>query len=47
MISPLLLAVIWRETFVPVGAEPFDLGALLAQHIDTLLRGMLTEGARA
>jgi AcrR family transcriptional regulator len=47
LISPLLVAVLWRETFVPVGAEPFDLPAVLAQHVDTLLYGMLTEGARA
>lgn len=47
LISPLLVAVLWRETFVPVGAQPFDLPAVMAQHIDTLLCGMLTEGARA
>jgi AcrR family transcriptional regulator len=47
LISPLLMSVLWRETFVPVGAEPFDLPAVIAQHIDTLLCGMLTEGARA
>lgn len=47
VISPLLVGVLWRETFVPVGAQPFDLPALLRQHIDTLLCGMLTEGARA
>lgn len=46
LISPLLMAVLWRETFVPVGAPPFDLSAVMAQHIDTLLCGMLTEGAR-
>lgn len=47
LISPLLVAVLWRETFVPVGAEPFDLPAVMRQHVDTLLRGMLTEDARA
>lgn len=47
LISPLLVAVLWRETFVPVGAQPFDLCAVMAQHVDTLLCGMLTEGARA
>jgi AcrR family transcriptional regulator len=46
VISPLLVGVLWRETFVPVGARPFDLAALMRQHIDTLLCGMLTEGAR-
>ena len=46
LVSPLLMAVLWRETFVPVGATPFDLPAVMAQHVDTLLCGMLTEGAR-
>lgn len=46
LIAPLLVAVLWRETFVPVGAEPFDLPTVMGQHIDTLLLGLLTEGAR-
>ena len=46
LIAPLLVAVLWRETFVPVGARPFDLPALLNQHIETLLSGMLTDEAR-
>jgi AcrR family transcriptional regulator len=46
LVSPLLVAVLWRETFVPVGAKPFDLPALLAQHVETLLNGMLTDEAR-
>ena len=41
LISPLLVGVIWRETFTPVGAEPFDLPALMEQHVETLLRGMV------
>jgi AcrR family transcriptional regulator len=45
LMSPLLVGVIWRETFVPVGAEPFDLPALMRQHVETLLAGMLTESA--
>ncbi len=43
MIAPLLLGVLWRETFVPVGAEPFDIPALAEQHIETLLRGLRLE----
>lgn len=46
LIAPMLVAVLWRETFVPVGAEPFDLPATMQQHIETLLSGMLAEGAR-
>ncbi|WP_310540961.1 TetR/AcrR family transcriptional regulator [Phenylobacterium sp.] len=41
LISPLLVGVIWRETFTPIGAEPFDLPALMEQHVETLLRGMV------
>jgi AcrR family transcriptional regulator len=42
LISPVLAAVIVRETFVPVGAKPFDIPALMQQHLDTVLPGMLT-----
>jgi AcrR family transcriptional regulator len=41
LISPFLMAVIWRETFVPIGAPPFDLTALARQHVETVLEGML------
>jgi AcrR family transcriptional regulator len=47
IVSPMLISVIWRETFVPVGAPPFDLHAVAAQHVEAMLCGMLTEGARA
>jgi AcrR family transcriptional regulator len=40
LIAPMLVGVIWRETFVPVGAEPFDLPALIRQHIETMLAGL-------
>lgn len=46
LISPMLVAILHRETFEPVGAPRFDLSAVLAQHVETLLRGLLTEGAR-
>jgi AcrR family transcriptional regulator len=46
LIAPLLVGVIWRETFVPVGAKGFDLPALARQHVETMLRGLLTEEAR-
>lgn len=47
LISPLLVGVIWRETFAPVGAEPFDLPALAAQHGETFLTGVLAQETRA
>jgi AcrR family transcriptional regulator len=47
LISPILLGVLWRETFVPIGAAPFDLEALATQHVETMLRGMLAQSAPA
>jgi len=46
IIGPMLLGVIWREVLVPVGGEPVDLRKLAAQHIDTVLTGLLAEGGR-
>jgi len=40
LMGPMLLSVIWRETFEPVGAEPVDVPRLAQQHLDTVLRGM-------
>ena len=42
ILSPMLVAVIFRETFVPVGAKPFDILNLMQQHLDTVLPGLLT-----
>jgi len=47
IVSPMLIAVIWREIFVPVGAEPFDLGMLLRQHVETMIEGMRVKEAAA
>lgn len=47
VVAPLFLSVIWRETFVPIGAQAFDLPTLARQHVETLLAGLLTEGAQA
>jgi AcrR family transcriptional regulator len=44
--APLLMAVLWRETFTPIGAPPFDIRAVMAQHAETLLTGMRTQEAR-
>jgi AcrR family transcriptional regulator len=46
LIAPMLAGVIWRETFVPVGAPSWDLPALMTQHVETMLCGMLTPEAR-
>jgi AcrR family transcriptional regulator len=47
LISPLLLGVIWQETFTPIGAAPFDIPALARQHADLWLRGVLAEPEKA
>jgi AcrR family transcriptional regulator len=41
IMSPVLAGVIFRETFVPVGAKGFDIPALMQQHLDTVLPGLL------
>lgn len=41
LIGPVLLGVLWTEVLVPVGAEPLDMAALINQHADTVLRGLL------
>lgn len=43
LMSPILLAVIFRETFEPVGGKPFDIPALMNQHLDVVLPGMLVK----
>ena len=43
LVSPTVMGVVWRETFTPVGAPPFDLPDLAKQHVETMLRGMLME----
>jgi AcrR family transcriptional regulator len=40
LVAPIVLGMIWRETFVPIGAAPFDLDALARQHAETALAGM-------
>ncbi len=40
LIAPMLVGVIWRETFAPVGAQPFDLPALALQHAETMIEGL-------
>lgn len=47
LISPLLLGVIWRETFTPIGAAPLDISALAHQHVELWLRGVLAEPGAA
>ncbi len=41
LMSPLLIGVLWRETFEPVGGQPLDLEALAKQHVENVLAGIL------
>jgi AcrR family transcriptional regulator len=43
--GPMLMGVLWREVFTPVGGAPVDFQALARQHAETLLGGMLVEPA--
>ena len=45
LMGPVLMSLLWREVFEPVGAEPIDVKALAVQHARTMLHGMLAEGA--
>ena len=45
VVAPLVVGLIWRETFVPAGGQPFDLPALARQHVETLAAGLLTPEA--
>ena len=46
LIGPMLMALLWRETFEPIGADKVDLTALARQHVAAALEGLLTEQAR-
>lgn len=41
LVAPFMLSVLWRETFVPIGAEPFDLTEVAREHLRTLCQGLL------
>ncbi len=43
----LVFAALWRTTFEPVGAEPIDVDALAASHVDVLLGGLVQTEARS
>lgn len=42
-LAPLLLAAIWRTTFAPSDAAPYDYAGLIETHVSTLLRGLQAE----
>jgi AcrR family transcriptional regulator len=46
LLGAMMMGVIWQETLAPVGGAPVDLDALARQHVETILSGLMTEGAR-
>jgi AcrR family transcriptional regulator len=40
MIGPMLLSVIWKTVFEPIGAEPLDSRALARHHADLMLHAL-------
>lgn len=43
IMGPMLMGVLWRETFTPVGGAVIDLPALARQHAETVLAGLLAK----
>ncbi|MGQ0661075.1 TetR/AcrR family transcriptional regulator [Sphingosinicella sp.] len=43
IMGPMLIGVLWRETFTPVGGAALDLSAIARQHVETVLDGLLVE----
>ena len=41
IIGPMMLGVLWRETFTPIGGAEVDLAAVARQHADTILDGLV------
>ena len=39
-IAPVLLAALWRTTFAPLEAEPYDLEGLIEAHLAVFLKGL-------
>jgi AcrR family transcriptional regulator len=45
IIGPMLIGVIWRETFTPIGGAAVDLPAIARQHAETVLVGLVLSEA--
>ena len=41
IMGPMMLGVLWRETFVPIGAATVDLPTIARQHVETILDGLV------
>ncbi len=40
LVGPVLMGVIWQETFTPIGAPALELKSLIAEHADIVLTGL-------
>ena len=47
IMGPMIIGIVWHETFTPVGGDPIDLPAVARQHVETVLAGLLTEDRSA
>jgi AcrR family transcriptional regulator len=43
IMGPMLIGVLWRETFTPIGGAALDLPAIARQHAETVLGGLLVK----
>jgi AcrR family transcriptional regulator len=43
IMGPMMIGVLWRETFTPIGGADPDLSAIARQHAETILGGLLIE----
>jgi AcrR family transcriptional regulator len=43
IMGPMLMGVLWRETFMPIGGAAIDLPAIARQHAETVLGGLLED----
>ena len=41
IMGPMMVGVLWRETFTPVGGAEIDLVAVATQHAETVLEGLM------
>jgi AcrR family transcriptional regulator len=47
IMGPMMIGVLWHETFTPVGGDPIDLPAVAGQHVETVLAGLLIQENQA
>lgn len=40
IVSPMLIAALWRQTFEPHEAHPLDVSAMIESHLDLMFRGL-------